>query len=376
VSSPHSRRDELIAAILRATADVAARRTAHGQAVAERLGLASADVEVLTALSVEGAMTVGRIGELTGLTTGATTRMVDRLEQAGFVRRVPDPGDRRRVIVEPAGDRGSAVVRAFDPIELAARQALAELDEPVLEGIAGYLSAFAAAISDASSPASSDAEGPADVADVGAPIASATSGRLVFVTGAPMVKVSAAADLGSELYKARFKGAIPSARVRDGVITIRFPRLAWFDWRKRIAGEWVSASAHWRRNTTEIVLNASLPWTIELRGGATSLSADMRTVRLGMLDVAGGAGIVELALGRPSGVVPVRIAGSVGDVRVSRPADVPVVLTVAGGYRSAHLDGVEAWSPGRITSRGAETAADRFEIQIAGGANNVDVKVA
>ena len=75
MSSPHSRRDELIAAILRATADVAARRTAHGQAVAERLGLASADVEVLTAISVEGAMTVGRIGELTGLTTGATTRM-------------------------------------------------------------------------------------------------------------------------------------------------------------------------------------------------------------------------------------------------------------------------------------------------------------
>ena len=46
-------------------------------------------------------MPVGRLGELTALTTGATTRMVDRLEQAGYVRRVPDPADRRRVIVEP-----------------------------------------------------------------------------------------------------------------------------------------------------------------------------------------------------------------------------------------------------------------------------------
>ena len=84
---------------------ISSRRTAYGAVVAERLGLAPADVEVLTALGVEGAMTVGRIGELTGLTTGATTRMVDRLEQGGFVRRVADPADRRRVIVEPAGDR-------------------------------------------------------------------------------------------------------------------------------------------------------------------------------------------------------------------------------------------------------------------------------
>ena len=51
-------------------------------------------------------MTVGRIGELTGLTTGATTRLVDRLEQAGFVRRVADPADRRRVDRRAGGRPG------------------------------------------------------------------------------------------------------------------------------------------------------------------------------------------------------------------------------------------------------------------------------
>jgi DNA-binding MarR family transcriptional regulator len=372
VSSPSSRRDELVAAILRSTADVAARRTAHGQAVAERLGLASADVEVLTALSVEGAMTVGAVGELTGLTTGATTRMVDRLEQAGFVRRVADPADRRRVIVEPAGGRGSAVVRANDPIELAARQALADLEEPVLEGIRDYLAAFAAAIPDPTAPVAEDA--PAETADVAGPIASATRGRLVFVTGAPMVRIGSDAGLSGELYRARFKGAIPSARVRDGVVTIRFPRLAWFDWRKRIAGEWVNASAHWKRNTSEIVLNASLPWAVELRGGATTLDADLRGVRLASFDVAGGAGAVTLALGRPTGVVRVRVGGGVGEVTVTRPADVAVTLSVDGGYRVAQLDGVEAWSPGRIASPGADVAPDRYEVEVAGGANTVMVK--
>ena len=52
------------------------------------------------------------------------------------------------------------------------------------------------------------------------------------------------------------------------MITIRFPRFAWFDWRARVAGEWVNASAHWKRDQTELHLNAQLPWAIELRGGA------------------------------------------------------------------------------------------------------------
>jgi DNA-binding MarR family transcriptional regulator len=48
-----------------------------------------------------GAMPAGRLGELTGLTTGAVTGIIDRLEEAGYVRRTDDPKDRRRTIVEP-----------------------------------------------------------------------------------------------------------------------------------------------------------------------------------------------------------------------------------------------------------------------------------
>jgi DNA-binding MarR family transcriptional regulator len=46
-------------------------------------------------------MPAGRLGELTGLTSGAVTGTIDRLEQAGYVRRANDPKDRRRTIVEP-----------------------------------------------------------------------------------------------------------------------------------------------------------------------------------------------------------------------------------------------------------------------------------
>src|SRR4051794_234377 len=82
VSTP-AETDDRVIAILQASAEMSARRAAYTQIVAERFGLAATDVECLGLLASEGSMAVGRLGELTALTTGATTRMVDRLEQAG-----------------------------------------------------------------------------------------------------------------------------------------------------------------------------------------------------------------------------------------------------------------------------------------------------
>jgi DNA-binding MarR family transcriptional regulator len=52
-----------------------------------------------------GAVPAGRLAELTGLTTGAVTGIIDRLEEAGYVRRTDDPKDRRRIIVEPTKNK-------------------------------------------------------------------------------------------------------------------------------------------------------------------------------------------------------------------------------------------------------------------------------
>jgi DNA-binding MarR family transcriptional regulator len=72
----------------------------QGQATAEAAGLNATDWTALSLLSVKGRLTPGELAELTGLTTGATTRLIDRLEQTGHVRRKADPTDRRRVLVE------------------------------------------------------------------------------------------------------------------------------------------------------------------------------------------------------------------------------------------------------------------------------------
>lgn len=70
------------------------------QAVAEAAGINRTDARCLDVLSREGAVTAGRLAEVTGLSSGAMTTALDRLERAGYARRVRDPGDRRRVLVQ------------------------------------------------------------------------------------------------------------------------------------------------------------------------------------------------------------------------------------------------------------------------------------
>lgn len=65
------------------------------------LGLNITDHKCLSFLLEEGPQTAGRLSDLTGLTTGAITGVIDRLEKGGYVRREKDPHDRRRVIIEP-----------------------------------------------------------------------------------------------------------------------------------------------------------------------------------------------------------------------------------------------------------------------------------
>ena len=68
---------------------------------AEQMGLSATDEKCLDlAMRADGPLTAGRIAELSGLSTGAVTGVIDRLERVGFVRRVRDPHDRRKVLVE------------------------------------------------------------------------------------------------------------------------------------------------------------------------------------------------------------------------------------------------------------------------------------
>jgi DNA-binding MarR family transcriptional regulator len=73
--------------------------------IASRLGLHPTDYKALGILERLGPMSAGEIARHSGLATASVTNLVDRLEEKGFVRRVRDEADRRRVLVESIRDR-------------------------------------------------------------------------------------------------------------------------------------------------------------------------------------------------------------------------------------------------------------------------------
>jgi DNA-binding MarR family transcriptional regulator len=74
------------------------------------------------AMELTGPMTPGELGARTGLTTGPTTRLIDRLAEAGYVTRAPDPHDRRKVVVVPVGKPAR-----LDEVMAPARQKIGEI---------------------------------------------------------------------------------------------------------------------------------------------------------------------------------------------------------------------------------------------------------
>ncbi|WP_291912161.1 MarR family winged helix-turn-helix transcriptional regulator [Chitinophaga sp. CB10] len=69
------------------------------QAIAQQAGLTGTDHKYIDLLLQHGSMTAGQLSELSGITTGAVTAMIDRLEKSKLVKREPSPDDRRKVLV-------------------------------------------------------------------------------------------------------------------------------------------------------------------------------------------------------------------------------------------------------------------------------------
>jgi DNA-binding MarR family transcriptional regulator len=109
-------------------------------AVAERMGLSTTDHKALALLLQAGTMTAGELADLTGLTTGAITGVIDRLERGGYVQRARDPHDRRKVVVQPTLDphQEKLLEDVFRPLAAAMRQLVERYDEQELRLIQDY----------------------------------------------------------------------------------------------------------------------------------------------------------------------------------------------------------------------------------------------
>ncbi|MFJ9854192.1 MarR family winged helix-turn-helix transcriptional regulator [Streptomyces sp. NPDC101150] len=110
------------------------------QAVADHLGLHPTDVQCLSLMTADpGPLTVKQIADMTGLTTGSATRLVDRLERGGYVVRVPDQQDRRRVLVTTVPDRLARVTALWDDLGGAWQTLLDDHTDAELEVITRHM---------------------------------------------------------------------------------------------------------------------------------------------------------------------------------------------------------------------------------------------
>lgn len=113
MSNDRTRTDLIDAIRLHAAREQAQWAVMFSQAAAERLGLTAPDLRHLNIVAQSGPISAGRLADLSGLTTGAITGVIDRLVKAGFVRREHDTADRRRVIVSVVPARMAAVGAVF-----------------------------------------------------------------------------------------------------------------------------------------------------------------------------------------------------------------------------------------------------------------------
>jgi DNA-binding MarR family transcriptional regulator len=136
-----STRQELISQLSEATQLVGNRTVLFTHVIADHIGLSATEFECLDFLQACGPVPVGRLAELTGLTSGAVTGLVDRLEKAGFVRRRPDPGDRRKVIVEVVPQDGALekVRRLYEPVSAGFNDMVTRYSDDDIEVITKYL---------------------------------------------------------------------------------------------------------------------------------------------------------------------------------------------------------------------------------------------
>jgi len=107
--------------------------------VAARVGLNSTDLQCLHLLEMQASATPGEIARFAGLTTGGVTVVLDRLESAGYIRREPNPADRRSTIIRPVAARLKKLQAIYRPQGEGLARVLAAYPDPQLRLILEFL---------------------------------------------------------------------------------------------------------------------------------------------------------------------------------------------------------------------------------------------
>ncbi|MCJ7841880.1 MarR family transcriptional regulator [Lederbergia sp. NSJ-179] len=130
---------DLHLALLEASKQLSTQTVMFHQAIAGHLGLNITDHKCLDLILSRGRATAGQLAEWTGLTTGAITSVLNRLEKAGYIRRTKDPNDLRVVYAEPLYSQLHTIKKAFTPLNDAMLELYSKYSQEELQTILDYL---------------------------------------------------------------------------------------------------------------------------------------------------------------------------------------------------------------------------------------------
>jgi DNA-binding MarR family transcriptional regulator len=327
------------------------------RAAAARIGMTVTDMQVIDILESAGPTTAGQLADLTGLTTGAITGMLNRLEEAGHVRRERDPSDGRRVIVRLARDKNE-----IDPLFASIGKAWDEMASRYDDEQIAFLLEFLTRLNRISKEEIVRLrEAPLDEEGIySAPLGELSSAQFVVSNGIYSLTLCAD-DQMAELYQARFEGSVPEVKVKDGVVTIRYPRRLWPIKEMRAA---------------KVTLSTAIPWQIMIQGGLYEAEAELSNLNLAGLEVKGGFSKSRLELPVPSGIVPIRISGGAAEIIIRRPAGVAARVHLKGWVSDFTFDDQTFSTVGNnvhLQSPGFDLTGLGYDIEVASSASKLTI---
>jgi DNA-binding MarR family transcriptional regulator len=351
--------------------ELSARTVLFHQAVADRLGIGITDhkcLDIAHRAAQKQTLTAGMLAEETGLTTGAITGVLDRLEKAGFIKREKHPTDRRQVVIRVLDDRAHEFDEIFGPFQKAwteycsrfGHEQLAVIRDFVvgasklmtaqterLRRETGARSELRAAAAEASLPLQQSA-----------PLGDLHAASLVVARGAAHLLVGSCDD--DRLYRASFVRNPASIKVDGGRVELTQKH----------------GFMGFTANGGRLELSERLPWSIMVRGGAHRLECDLRRLQLAAFDIVGGTSETSVRLPPPSGTVAVKITGGISKLRLLPPAQVPFRLLAKGGCSQLVVDRMQLGAVGgamRWESPEFASATDRYDFEIRGGASELSI---
>ncbi len=326
---------------------------------ATQIGMAAdTDIQVMDILDLAGEVSAGQLADLMGMTTGAIARILNRLEEAGLVRRERDPNDGRKVIVrlERGKDEMPKIGPIFDSLGNAWEELASDYDDEQMAFLLSFLTRLNAMTRKEFIRLQ---EAPSSEGKIfSAPLDDLSSGRLVVSSWA---KLTLRTTEGmADLYQARFEGSVPNVAAKDGVVTIRYPR--------RLVG------LIGEQRQAVVTLNIAIPWQIVIQSGGSDVTAELGGLDLASFEIKGGGSTIHLELPVPAGVVPIRISGGGSEIIVRRPAGVAVRAHLEGwGSACVFDDQTHMGNNGWLQSSGFEPTAPHYNIEVASSGSMVTI---